>query len=365
MSFLQNYIPIIFLGSTFGLYELTNGMKLREVKIFHEAVFYILVILFFIYSGFRYETGRDYQNYIAFFENCNSLVKQFEFGYRWLNRTFKFLGLNYYCMQVVISLFCTVSISRLIKEKSCYPIFTLFIYFIIYYMPVDMAQTRQWIAMAILCIGVRKNVHNYKFLIYIYAASLFHVTAWFALLPFLLSKFNFPKKYLYFIFILSIIAPFVFSSVLMTILKFFQLLQFLPARLTFILGQYLEFKQDLQFGSGFGYLTKAVVIFSMIYFTSYKDSINNRFLLFLVSYFIFNCGINFMLLQRLSNYFEISFLALTAYNIKFSKKFIVKDFYYLFSICLIAYFLMLFVLFYFSPDAKDWIPYKSLFIYKF
>ena len=128
---------------------------------------------------------------------------------------------------------------------------------------------------------------------------------------------------------------------------------------------YAPLKQDLQFGSGFGYLTKAVVIFSMIYFTSYKDSINNRFLLFLVSYFIFNCGINFMLLQRLSNYFEISFLALTAYNIKFSKKFIVKDFYYLFSICLIAYFLMLFVLFYFSPDAKDWIPYKSLFIYKF
>lgn len=362
MYFLYNYIPIILLGSTFGIYELTNGIKIRDVKILHEAVFYILVVLFFIYSGFRYETGRDYQSYIAFFERCDTSANEFEIGYLWLNRIFKYLGFNYYCMQIAISLFCTVSISRLIKEKSCYPIFTLFIYFIVYYMPVDMAQTRQWIAMAILCNGLRKNIYNYKFLIYIYIASLFHITAWFALVPFFLMKIRFSKKILYCLFIVSVIAPFVFSGTMIIILKFLQTLQFLPSRLSYILKQYLGFEQDLHFGSGFGFLIKAIVIFSLIYFTRSKDT-SNSFLLFLVSYLIFNCGINFVLLQRLSNYFEISFLALTAYNIKYSKKFLVKEFYYFYCICLVLYFLMLFVIFFFSPDAKDWFPYKSLLSY--
>lgn len=325
------YTLVFVLLTILSLYEFLDvkpdGVLVKKS---YKTYFYALCTCsLWLIAALRFETGRDWEGYMQFFENClrPRYISGFEPGFVRLNRLFKSMGLGFYGLQFFISSFCAFMVFRNIQRTSECPSFTLLLYVLMFYFATDMAQTRQHIAMAILILGGRA-VRERKLLLWILIVALammFHVTAITAFPLYFTGRIQIGRRFVWVLFAVYIILylfglPFVRGGLEMVLR-----LPFVPARIGVIGNAYLNSKiygQQVKFNSGLGFLANTFFNGLIVYFSTRKENSGRR--IWLVNYFIglyfMAFGRNFDQFARIANYYYICGNGLCAYNLLIKSK---------------------------------------------
>lgn len=139
-----------------------------------------------VFAGLRHYTGYDFESYGEYYQRATQLSQLFdgsvrlERGFLFLSTAFSTLGLNYYTFVLFFSLLSLGVLTYFLYKYVPYPSMVLAYYYVRFFMARDMGQVRGSFAgiillFAIPCILKREPL---KFLLIVFLASLFHISAW-------------------------------------------------------------------------------------------------------------------------------------------------------------------------------------------
>ena len=315
----------------------TKGVNSKQsMKYSVSSVCFVVsaVYLWFIVA-MRYETvGADIGNYVAMFntiEHYDFSSASLETGYAYLNLFFHNVFGSFYLMFFVIAVFCCPACYGHIKKRCLFPCFVLCYYAQEYFLTTEMAQTRQWIAMAIICLGFNfvEEKSLIKWTLLIIVAMQFHVTAICAFPLYFTSRITIKPWFGLLLIMVACWMSLFGYSLVWWILNFTVAIGFLPARVALLLNAYMmKETEKTQFGTGLGYLFRIVsgIYVFLLYKFAPKETQNKM-------YFFNHCigilfcalGSQFLEFMRLANYYFICGLGFNAYSLivlknKFFKK---------------------------------------------
>lgn len=170
-------------------------LALSEVLLKNKTISFLTSGLLAILAGFRFYTGYDFTSYQTFYKGAESFGNiangniDAETGYLLLNYLFSSLGLNFYTFILFFAILSIVLLEYFLYRNVPYPSLVLVYYFARYFLVRDMGQIRSALACIILLYAIpyvlkRKPV---QFLLVVFIASLFHVTAWFFVLAYIFN----------------------------------------------------------------------------------------------------------------------------------------------------------------------------------
>ncbi|WP_137170448.1 EpsG family protein [Marinomonas sp. FW-1] len=315
--------------------NLAAFFSLVKVNRFLLLFLSLLVILTLVlFSGARYQTGNDWGNYTLFFERLrvNSYSdlfdQKFEFGYTLINYFVKLAGLD---VGYVFLLSSFISVFILVAGLRRYNIVIVFA--LLFYMRYSFLQTnfmfvRQGISLSIFFYAIQFIVDKkaYKYFFLIAVACFFHISSLVLLPLYFFVNYRFNRfHYLFFLF---------FSLILMK-LKFYGLLiQLLPFEA--LRGVAIAYMESDAWGRpsafGFSSIERLVIVsfgYYIIFFSKYKDRVNQEFVVFFNIYFFgFLVYIVFfdvyVFAERFSIFFNVCAIYLLAFYVRFFRGFFSK-----------------------------------------
>ncbi len=162
---------------TFSTLEVA-GIKFRSVRNFYQYTYITFIILFFIISSLRWETGTDWSTYYDYF----IYVKQHN-DIGWMEPLFGLLNkinAHYFCYQMQIMEIAALSIIPIgfrYQKLSPYPLMTLFIWYCVIF--AHIFPVRQTIAISLVVFGWKYiELRQFKkYLMTCLIAILFHYSA--------------------------------------------------------------------------------------------------------------------------------------------------------------------------------------------
>ena len=207
-----NFLLILF---TLLLYLIINNIHVEKEK---RKIYFlrIIFIVFFILVAFREMTiGNDTQMYLNLFKKCSvhkwSMVKTggyFEVGYLALNTIISYISNNPRFFMVIMSGIFNYCSYKFIKDNSNNYLFSCIMYICLLFIYTSMTMMRQFTALSILLLGTKyaKEKKLIKFFLIVLLASLFHSSAYVALLYYLIYNMKYTKNKVFIIVIIGIIA---------------------------------------------------------------------------------------------------------------------------------------------------------------
>jgi hypothetical protein len=191
------YLIIYLTTVTFSFLEIFSNKINKRRKI----VFFIAVILAII-GGMRYGVGTDYFTYYDMFKNVDSFseYQHFEIGFRGLVIILKQIGFSPISFFTIFSFMSLIPLSLGIIKSSYYPLFSIFIYFNVFYPNYSFNAVGQAIPMGIFILLLddiaERNLR--KVIVWSIIASLFHYSGILILVAYFLSKIK--LNYLFYLF---------------------------------------------------------------------------------------------------------------------------------------------------------------------
>jgi len=161
------------------------GLALAELILDEKRIVWVTVAILSLFAGLRYYLGYDFVSYGEYYEAADSLGVLFdgsirlESGYLFLSALFSTIGLNYYTFVLFFSLLSLLLMGLFLYKFVPYPSMVLAYYYGRYFMARDMGQVRGSIAAIILLFAIPyiQKKQPIKFLLVVYLASLFHISA--------------------------------------------------------------------------------------------------------------------------------------------------------------------------------------------
>lgn len=207
------YYLIVF----FSLSCLTVFDFLKE-KANKNVAFILAVFILILFGGLRYAISSDYFNYQRIFNEV-IVTKDWasfftEYGYLWFNFIVNKLFQSF---EFFIFIFCMISVltkSYVISKLSPYPIFSIVIYFVFFFLLDDMGAIRRGFACSLVFYSFYTSFkkQNYTALLFILLAISIHVSAIFAI-PFLfLHTYKITNKFFFRLFTISVIFSVFFNN---------------------------------------------------------------------------------------------------------------------------------------------------------
>lgn len=175
------------------------SLALFEVLKKNKNISFFTSSLLALLAGFRFYTGYDFTSYETFFEGAASFENivngniDAESGYLLLNNLFSNLGLNFYTFVLFFSVLSIGLLQFFLYRHVPYPSLVLVYYFARYFLVRDMGQIRSALACIILLYAIPYIIKQkpVQFIVVVFIASFFHITAWFFVLAYV---FNFMWK---------------------------------------------------------------------------------------------------------------------------------------------------------------------------
>lgn len=168
-----------------SVFSLLLILATAEITLKNKKISVITGGLLTIVAGLRFYTGYDFNSYKNFYSEMNSFSDVFngsidaEPGFLFLNFLFKSLGFNFYFFILFFSIISILLLGNFAYRFTPYPSLVLVYYYARYFLVRDMGQMRSALACIILLYAIpyiirKKPIH---FLIIVFIASLFHITA--------------------------------------------------------------------------------------------------------------------------------------------------------------------------------------------
>jgi hypothetical protein len=308
-----------------------------------KTILCFLVTVIILFVGLRYKTGADWSGYIRVFENSDSYSENSfgtEYGYFLLNRIYKYIFGDYFALQFSVTFFVCLVVYKFVAKYSAYPIFSLFLFIAFFLNDILMAQVRQSIALAIILLssGYIFNRKLIKFLLAVFIACFFHISAVFAIpLYFLYCKIH--KAFLLILLLGS--QLFYFNNHFLTLL-IEALMPFLPGRLAIIVPMYLNseiFAGQAAFNTGLSHIGSIFIAFFFVFIVNPKDTRTSFYInTVAIAMIIKSMSSGFSIISRLTAYYLVyNIIAYTYLFVPsiFRKQ---KDFKYIYVCCFIILF---------------------------
>lgn len=170
-------------------------LALSEIFLKNKTISFFTSGLLAILAGFRFYTGYDFTSYETFYKGAESFGNiiegkiDAEIGYLTLNYLFSSLGLNFYTFILFFAILSIGLLEIFLYRNTPYPSLILVYYFARYFLVRDMGQIRSALACIILLYAIpyilkRKPI---QFIMVVFIASLFHITAWFFVLAYIFN----------------------------------------------------------------------------------------------------------------------------------------------------------------------------------
>lgn len=331
--------------------------------------FGILVLLCAMVSAFRFQVGQDYQHWVDVYhwiENGSNVYV--EFGYKLLNQFIifiPFIGVDF--LYIVTSFFIVLVFGKYIKKSipQQYWFFSMFLFITTGIFFASMNLLRQYIAIAICLLAIlRLDKKQYiSYIALVFVAMTFHTSA-LIMLPFalfyIISKRINSNTFLWIIYILSLLFIVIDLRKIIDIFAFL-----LPERWKWYLDSH--FFVDRNYSAILKQLVPNILVIYLIMnrteMRKYYERFDISFALAFITTILTNCFYGILLLLRLSNYFDFSFIIIIPlifdYLMKYEKKAKMAKIY---KICIIIYYLLLTIVTIFVMNGHGVMPYKSIFI---
>lgn len=169
-----------------SLFIILLSLALTEVLLKNKKISVITGGLLAIVAGLRFYTGYDFTSYSKFYSEISSISDVFngsidaESGFLLINFIFKSMGFNFYFFILFFSVLSILLLSNFAYRYTQYPSLILVYYFARYFLVRDMGQIRSALACIILLYAIPYIIKKkpIQFLLIVFIASLFHVTAW-------------------------------------------------------------------------------------------------------------------------------------------------------------------------------------------
>ncbi|MCC5894495.1 MAG: EpsG family protein [Alkalibacterium sp.] len=183
------------MGVYFILLLLVMGLALTELLLNKKWIGWVTGSLLALFAGFRYYAGYDFVSYGVYYERADSIRVLFdgsvrlESGFLFLSTLFSSIGLNYYAFVLFFSLLSLATLSFFLYKYVPYPSMVLAYYYARFFLARDMGQVRGAFAAVILLFSIQFIIKRepIKFLIIVYLASLFHITAYIFVVGYILN----------------------------------------------------------------------------------------------------------------------------------------------------------------------------------
>lgn len=317
-------LALLLISSTLEVCGQKNVLVAKNVS-FNLIVFFYLSLFLLLLASLRFETGRDWKNYLHMYHYDNPETSFTESGYIRMNVFFRNLNLGdkgFYLMQFIIMTFCCGVIYRNIYENNEFPIFILLVYFTSYFFSTELAQTRQHIAMAILICG-NKFIRDKKFILWILVVILamqFHITAIMAFPLYFTDRIRLSSPVAFILLFLALALNLAGFNLVWTMLNVAVGLSFIPERIAGIMKSYMNssiYGQQGQYSTGLGLLCRYVFYFVFIFLWSLKGKDERKkyhLTNFLIAVYFTSLGRNFDQFSRIANYYFICGSGLSLYN---------------------------------------------------
>lgn len=184
---------MLFYVSIFSILLILAG---TEVVLKNKKISFLTSGILAIVAGLRFYTGYDFSSYQNFYLELDNISEVFngsidaESGFLFVNFIFKTFGFNFYFFILFFAILSVLLLSNFAYKYTPYPSLILVYYFARYFLVRDMGQMRSSLACIILLYAIpyiikKKPIH---FLIIVFLASLFHVTAWFFVIAYIFNS---------------------------------------------------------------------------------------------------------------------------------------------------------------------------------
>lgn len=267
---------------------------------YKRQLFFLLILMGIVISGFRNMGGNDFIEYRDMYQHP---VDKIEIGYTWLNMFFNRLGISFHAFTFICSCFCLTLLGLGIKEYSPYVLLSLCLYVGSYFLYYNMIAMRQVLSLSIILYSIKyiQRNENYKFIVSIVFASLFHTSA----LVFLPAYFFF--KY----FKLTVLYIIIFLAVGLTISIFIGseiIMGFLLGHSSVIVEKMFTYLSESDFAISRIIKIVAILILILLFLNKLKDDFYFLFFskMFVLYIFLYSIFYQFGILMRIWSYFDIS-----------------------------------------------------------
>ncbi|WP_373472219.1 EpsG family protein [Carnobacterium alterfunditum] len=157
-----------------------------EVLLKNKKISVLTGGLLAIVAGLRFYTGYDFTSYSNFYSEISNISDVFngsidaESGFLFINYIFKSMGFNFYFFLLFFSVLSILLLGNFAYKYTPYPSLILVYYFARFFLVRDMGQIRSSLACIILLYAIPYILKKkpIQFLLIVFMASLFHVTAW-------------------------------------------------------------------------------------------------------------------------------------------------------------------------------------------
>lgn len=328
-------------------------------RLYNSFFYNIILIILAIFSGLRYNVGKDFLTYLSCFEDYNRDLCHFEIGNEILIYITKLAGVSPWFLFLIYSFVTIFSIGFFIKKMSPNKELSILMFALtpIYFLS-TLNLIRQWVAIGLFALAIIElsQLKRLRFILLILLATFFHTSA--GILIFLLIS---TKK-------LSVKFFIVFSSIYTIFLGLFsnKIIEFL-ALLKY--GVYLEKEFEKDFNLVLLALYICILVATTIlggYFSKsrnmsvgYNILLNMNFFSILILITGYKLNIELLSLMRLNMYFTIQLLVLLPMLLKRIKE---KEAKIIFTfgglLFLIAYYSFTVIV---NGVHYDLVPYKTIF----
>lgn len=194
--------------------------KIEKEKFVYKVFILLLFLILLIISGCRgLKVGTDTTMFVRVFKNINSLWDvfhlyngRFEIGYLLFNYIIKSFFNSPHSLLFFSSFVSLLLFFVFFKKESSNPIFSIFLFVSLLYFTSSMCLLRQFIAIALCCIGIIHlcEKQTFKFLFFVLIAFMFHTSSIITLILWPLSKLDITpynkKKFIIISFILVLFS---------------------------------------------------------------------------------------------------------------------------------------------------------------
>lgn len=181
------------------IYIIYLAVKYPRLNVKGQNAYRFLFLIFVLIAGLRYNLGLDtyaytsrHETFPTLFQLDNFYIKNIDYQLFWIlfESTIRTLSSSFYLLQLILAFFVNFIVFKTIKKYSINPFFTILLYYLLFYLNLNMEILRESISICLLLIGIEFiNEKKYiKYFLLSLIAFLFHESAMVLfIVPFMLN----------------------------------------------------------------------------------------------------------------------------------------------------------------------------------
>jgi hypothetical protein len=213
------YYLLFMVGIIFSIISSKKSLPSIKGKDLRDIILYLFLAILAVLAIFRYGVGADYFAYKYLYSRLSDNVyheifygqDNQEIGFRVFGSFIKALGIPYQFYLIIFVLINLYFVYKLCRNYGKNPTLSLFLYFCFYYFVWTFSSLRQGITLAVGVYYLLKFIEKekndkkeaIKFALIVVGLSLIHASAIVLLILYFLTKFDFSRKKLIYVSIIS------------------------------------------------------------------------------------------------------------------------------------------------------------------